>query len=80
MNHHPAARRAGLLVLGLLAVGDIATLAFTDGKTPPWAVAVLGAVLGALSLYLVVRALRNPAYPIRLLVGLRVLSAVTALP
>lgn len=74
------ARRAGLVLLGLLSLGDLATLAVTDGTTPPYAVAALGAVLGAVSLYLVVQAWRRPDRPIRLLIALRVLSAVTSLP
>lgn len=74
------AQRAGLLLLGLLSLGDFAILLLTDGETPPYAVAALGAVLGSISLYLVVRALRDPERPVRLLVGLRILSAVTALP
>ena len=80
MNHRTPSRRAGLLLLALLSLADIATLGLTDGSTPPYAVAALGAALGAVSLYLVVRALRDPEYPVRLLVALRVLSAVTALP
>lgn len=80
MNHRTPTQRAGLLLLGLLSLGDIATLALTDGETPPYPVAALVAALGALSIYLVVRALHHPAYPVRLLVGLRILSAVTALP
>lgn len=80
MNHRTSAQRAGLLLLGLLSLGDIATLFVTDGKTPPYAVAGLDAALGAICLYLVGRALREPAQPVRLLVGLRILSAATALP
>lgn len=80
MNHRPPTQRAGLLVLGVLSVGDVAGLALTDGKTPPYAVAALGAALGLLSIYLIVRAWRDPASPLRLLVALRILSAVTALP
>ena len=73
-------RRIGLLIFGLLSVGDIATLALTDGETPPYAVAAVAALLGLVSLVLVVRAYRDPSRPLRLLIGLRVLSAVTALP
>lgn len=80
MNHHTPTQRAGLLLLGLLSLGDVATIFLTDGSNPPYAVAGLDAALGAVCIYLVVRALRDPAYPVRLLVGLRILSAVTALP
>lgn len=74
------ARTAGLVLLGLLSLGDLALIAGTDGKTPPYAVAAAAAVLGLLSLWLVVRALRDPEAPLRLLIGVRVLSAVLALP
>ncbi|MEO6512807.1 MAG: hypothetical protein ABIO16_17545 [Nocardioides sp.] len=74
------ARRSGLVILGLLSLGDIAALPLTDGETPPYAGAALASLLGLASLVLVVRALRDPDRPLRLLVGLRVLSAVTALP
>jgi hypothetical protein len=73
-------RRTGLVLLGLLSLGDVATLPLTDGEHPPYAVAALATLLGLVSLVLVVRALGDPDRPIRLLVGLRVLSAVTALP
>lgn len=73
-------RRVGLVILGLLSLGDIATIALTDGETPPYAVAAVVAVLGVVSLVLAVQAFRDPTRPLRLLIGLRVLSAVTALP
>lgn len=73
-------RRIGLVILGLLSLGDIATLALTDGETPPYAVAAVVAVLGLASLVLAVRAFRDPTKPLRLLIGLRVVSAVAALP
>jgi len=37
-------------------------------------------LLGLVSLVLAIRAFRDPSKPLRLLIGLRVLSAVTALP
>jgi hypothetical protein len=74
------ARRIGLVIFGILSLGDIATLAFTDGETPPYAVAAVAALLGLVSLGLAVQAFRDPSKPLRLLIGLRVLSAVTALP
>lgn len=73
-------RRVGLALLGLLSVGDVATLALTDGDHPPYAIAAIAAVLGVVSLVLVVRAYRDPSRSPRLLIGLRVLSAVMALP
>lgn len=79
MNTSPA-RRAGLAILGLLSLGDLATPLLTDGEQPPYAVAALVALLGATSLVLVVRALRDPSRSLRLLIGLRVLSAVATVP
>lgn len=79
MNHQ-SSRRAGLLLLGLLSIGDMAALLLTDGQSPPYAVAALVTLLGLVSLVLVIRALRDPARPVRLLIGLRALSAVSALP
>lgn len=73
-------RTIGLLLLGLLSLADIALIAITDGESPPYPVAASAAVLGLLSLWLVVRALRDPAASVRVLVGLRVLSVVLALP
>jgi hypothetical protein len=73
-------RRIGLVVFGVLSLGDVATPALTDGETPPYAVAAVVALLGLVSLVLVVQAYRDPGRPLRLLIGLRVLSAVAALP
>ncbi|MEJ7635377.1 hypothetical protein [Aeromicrobium sp.] len=73
-------RRLGLAIFGFLSVGDIATLAITDGETPPYAVAAVGALLGLVSLVLAIQAFRDPSKPLRLLIGLRVLSAITVLP
>ncbi len=73
-------RRFGLVIFGLLSLGDMAALLLTDGKTPPYAIAAVVCVLGIFSLALVVTAWLNPGEPLRMLIGLRVLSAVTALP
>ena len=70
--------RVGLWLLGLCSVLDVATPAVTDGTTPPWPVAIAAAALGVVSLVLVVRALRGGG--VRLLIGLRILSAVSAVP
>jgi hypothetical protein len=79
MNTSPG-RRAGLVILGVLSLADVATLPLTDGEHPPYPIAALATVLGIVSLALVVRALRDPSRSLGLLIGLRVLSAVTALP
>lgn len=73
-------RRTGLVLLGMVSLSDVTLLAVTDGDSPPYPVAALATLLGLGSLWLVVRALRDPAAPVRLLIGLRVLSAVLALP
>lgn len=73
-------RRIGLVIFALLSLADIAGIVLTDGEHPPYAVAALGAALGLVSLFLVVQAFRHPSRSVRLLIGLRVLSAVTALP
>ena len=73
-------RRIGLVVFAVLSIGDILTVFLTDGDNPPYAVAALAALLGIVSLVLVVQAFRDPSRPLRLLIGLRVLSAITAVP
>ena len=63
MENH-VSRRAGLLLFGLLSLGDIITIFVTDGESPPYAVAAVSAVLGLVSLFLVITALREPARPL----------------
>jgi hypothetical protein len=77
---HVTGRRAGLAIFGVLSLGDIAMLGLTDGETPPYTVAAVATLLGLGSLPLAVQAFRDPSKPLRLLIGLRVLSAITALP
>jgi len=72
--------RGGLGLFGLLSVADIALLALTDGKTPPYAIAAASAALGLASIPFVVRSWRDPAAPVRVLITLRVVSALTSLP
>lgn len=73
-------RTTGLLILAALSLVDIAGLAVTDGEHPPYAIAVMGAVLGAASLVLVALAWRNRRWAIAPLVALRSLSALGAVP
>jgi O-antigen/teichoic acid export membrane protein len=73
-------KRVGLALLGLLSLTDLATLPLSDGKHPPYAVAVISFVLGLAALVLVIRSWRRPGRPVRLLVALRMASAATALP
>ena len=39
--------RAGLVVLGVLSVGDLAAPLLTDGETPPMVIALIGPGSGA---------------------------------
>jgi hypothetical protein len=79
MSVPPRPVRAGLWLLGSCSVLDVVALGLSDGETPPWAVAIAGAALGVVSLVLVIRALRG-AGGVRLLIGLRILSALSAVP
>lgn len=72
--------RIALVLFGLLSVADIVGLVATDGKHPPYSVAAIGAVLGVVSLWLVVRIWRGNWGGVFVLVGLRILSALSAVP
>jgi hypothetical protein len=76
---HPVHRTA-LVLFGLLSVADIVSLVATDGEHPPYAIAAIGAVLGVASLWFVVRIWRGDWRGVFVLLGLRVLSALTAVP
>ncbi len=75
-----ASTRTGLILLGLLSLGDIADLALTDGQHPPYAVAALGAALGVGSLYFIVKAWQGSRAALRPLCAMRIVSALTAVP
>lgn len=70
----------GLVLLGLLSLVDTAGLLLTDGETPPIEVAAIGTVLGVVSLVLLVVAWRGSRAAMIGLVGVRLLSAATAVP
>lgn len=72
--------RAGLIVLGLLSLGDLAGPLLTDGEHPPMSVALIGSALGLVSLVLVVFAWRGARRAVVPLIVLRVLSALSAVP
>lgn len=72
--------RAGLVVLGVLALADLAAPLVTDGQTPPMSIALIGSALGLLSLILIVLAWRGRVWAAVGAVVLRVLSALTAVP
>jgi hypothetical protein len=71
---------AGLILLGLLSLTDVAGLLLTDGEHPPLVINVIGTVLGLASLVLVVLAWRGARMALGWLVGVRLLSAVSAVP
>ena len=74
------AYRAGLVLLGVISIGDLAAPLLTDGQTPPMFIALIGSALGLLSLVLVVLAWRGRTAAAIGLVVLRLLSALTAVP
>jgi hypothetical protein len=74
------AYRAGLVVLGVLSVVDLAAPLLTDGETPPLSIALIGSGLGLLSLILIVLAWRGRVAAALGVVVLRLLSALTAVP
>lgn len=73
-------RSSGLGILGFLSLVDLAGPLLTDGDNPPMEVAVVGSVLGLISLVLVGYAYRGSTRAVAPLVVLRVLSALTAVP
>ena len=72
--------RVGLVILGVLSLGDVAAPLLTDGEHPPMAVAIVASVLGVLSIAFVVLAWGGRRWPIRPLIVLRALSALAAIP
>jgi FtsH-binding integral membrane protein len=70
----------GLVLAGLLALGDLSTPIFTDGEHPPMAIALAGAALGLLTVIGMVLAWRGSRGGITTIIVTRLLSAVTALP
>ena len=72
--------RAGLIVLGLLSLVDLAGPLLTDGEHPPLVIALIGAGLGLISIILVILAWPGRAAAAITLVVLRLLSALTAVP
>jgi hypothetical protein len=74
------AYRAGLVLLGVISIGDLAAPLLTDGQSPPMFIALIGSALGLVSLVLVVLAWRGRVAAAIGLVVLRLLSALTAVP
>ena len=75
-----AQHKIGLVVLGLLSVGDLATPFVTDGDTPPMWVALISLALGLASLACLPAAWRGRRPALLGLFGTRLLSAVLAIP
>jgi len=72
--------RAGLVILALLSVIDVAGPLLTDGDNPPMEIALVGSALGVASLVCVVLAWRGMTRAVLPLAALRLLSALTAVP
>ena len=76
--------KIGLVLAGLLALGDVGSLAFPtpDGEEgPPIVVLILGFVVGLATLAAIVPAWRTGSRPaLRVVAGTRILSAVLGLP
>lgn len=72
--------RAGLVVLGIISVGDLAAPLLTDGQTPPMFIALIGSGLGLISLIMVGLAWPGRIWAAVTLVVVRLLSALTAVP
>jgi O-antigen/teichoic acid export membrane protein len=70
----------GLVIAGLLALGDIATPFISDGEHPPLVVGIACAVLGLITAAGVVRAWRGSRGWVTAIIVTRLLSAVAALP
>jgi Flp pilus assembly protein TadB len=64
----------------LLTCALAAGLLLTDGRTPPVEVAAIATALGVVSLLLIVSAWRGSRVGLGVLVGLRLLSAASAVP
>jgi hypothetical protein len=75
------AYRTGLVIAGLLALGDITTPFTSDGEHPPMFIAIICAVLGLITAVALVPAWRTGSRSaVVAIVVTRLLSAVTALP
>jgi hypothetical protein len=72
--------RPGLIILGVLSLGDLAAPLLTDGEHPPMSIALIGSALGLISLVLFALAWRGAKTAAIALVVVRVLSALTAVP
>jgi hypothetical protein len=72
--------KVGLFLLGVIALGDLATPFATDGEHPPMWVALTALALGLASLACLPGAWRGRRPAVAGLIGTRLLSAVLAVP
>ena len=72
--------KTGLILLGVISLGDLAAPLYTDGQHPPMSIALIGSAIGLLSLVLLVLAWRGRVAAAIGLIVLRLLSALTAVP
>lgn len=72
--------RFGLALLGLLALLDLGMPLLTDGEHPPMSIAIGSAIVGLISLVLVVFAWRGRRWALAPLITLRLASALLAVP
>jgi hypothetical protein len=70
----------GLVLAGLLALGDLTTPLTTDGEHPPMSIALIAAAIGLLTVVGMVLAWRGSRAGIATIIVTRLLSAVTAVP
>ncbi len=79
--HRSKARTTGLVLAGLLALGDIATPLLSDGEHPPIVIGLICAALGLITVAGIVTAWRRPSRgAVTAIIVTRLLSAVAALP
>ena len=79
--HRSKGFTTGLVIAGLLALGDLTTPLFTDGEHPPMVVGVVCAVLGLITAPGIVVAWRRDSRgAVTNIIVTRLLSAMTALP
>ncbi len=72
--------RTGLVLLALISLGDLAAPLLTDGEFPPMFIAWIGFALGVISLTAAALAWTGRRWAAVVLVVLRLLSALTAVP
>ena len=72
--------RVGLIILGVLSLADLASPLITDGQHPPMFIALIGSAFGVISIVLAILAWRGRSAAAIALVGVRLLSALTAVP